>query len=157
MKELLSLIFAFKFKELFFAPTDNGLIKFFRYAFVGGIAFVVDFVTYTLVCQAGTTWQITALATTAGFVTGIITNFILSKKFVFQEKSNAKSGYGEFIGYVLIGIVGFGLNMLLMYLATEMLSMNRYAAKIVVAIIVLVYNYLARKIILYTPKGKTEG
>jgi putative flippase GtrA len=157
MKELLSLIFALKFKELFFDPTENGLIKFFRYAFVGGIAFVVDTVTYILVCQAGKSNTVTALGVAAGFVTGIITNFILSKKFVFQEKSTVASPAGEALGYVLIGLGGLGLSELLVLLATGKLSMDRYVSKIVVAVIVLVYNYFARKIILYTPRGKTEG
>ena len=30
MKELLTLLFHFRLKELFLAPTENGLIKFFR-------------------------------------------------------------------------------------------------------------------------------
>lgn len=158
MKELFTLIFSFRFKELFFEKTENELIKFFRYAFVGGIAFVVDYLFFTLVCQAGESQLVTVLATIAGFAAGIITNFYLSKKFVFQEKSNAKSSYGEFIGYTVIGIVGCILNILLMLLATGALSVNRYIAKIIVALIVLVYNYAARKIILYTPsKNKKRG
>ena len=43
MKELFQLALKLDFKNsIFFKPTENGLIKFFRYAFVGGIAFVVD-------------------------------------------------------------------------------------------------------------------
>ncbi len=156
MKELLDLIFKFKFRELFFDKTDNGLIKFFRYAFVGGIAFVVDFLAFTLVCQAGTSKLVTVLATVAGFIAGLITNFVLSKKFVFQEKSNTESPFGEFIAYAVIGVIGCGLNVLLMLLATEALSLNRYASKIIVAVIVLVYNYAARKIFLYTPSKKKD-
>lgn len=154
MKELLGLLFSFKFRELFFEKTENGLIKFFRYAFVGGIAFVVDYLTFTAVCQFGESQLVTALATVAGFITGIITNFILSKKFVFQEESTAKSAYGEFVGYAVIGIIGCVLNILLMMFATGVLSVNRYIAKIIVAVIVLFYNYISRKIILYTPSEK---
>lgn len=156
MKELLSLIFSFKFKELFFEKTDNGLIKFFRYAFVGGIAFVIDYAAFALVCQLGDTKLINVLATVAGFVAGIITNFILSKKFVFQEKSNTETAYGEFLGYTVIGIIGCILNILLLLLGTEMLSVNRYIAKVIAALIVLVYNYVARKVILYTPSKKKD-
>ena len=32
-----------QFKKLFVGDTDNTLIQFFRYLFVGGLAFVVDF------------------------------------------------------------------------------------------------------------------
>lgn len=152
MKELFRLIFALDFKGLFIEKTDNGMIKFFRYVFVGGIAFVIDYIFFTLVCLIGDSRLITVLATTAGFIAGLIANFILSKKFVFQESANTKNTRNEFIGYTVIGIIGWFLNVLLMLLATELLFMNRYIAKVVVAAIVLVYNYLARKIFLYTPK-----
>ncbi len=148
MKELLTLLFTFRWKELFFTPTDNGLIKFFRYAFVGGIAFVVDycgFAVTSLILGDGT-FSVVA-ATTVGFIAGLITNFILSKKFVFTENANVGAA-GEFMVYTVIGIGGYIFNILLMLLFVKF--MNKYIAKIVVALIVLVYNYLARKIILYS-------
>ena len=40
MKELLTLLFHARLKELFLAPTENGFIKFLRYCFVGGIVLV---------------------------------------------------------------------------------------------------------------------
>ena len=42
MKELFSLIFKLDFKELFLNKTENIIIQFFRYCFVGGIATVVE-------------------------------------------------------------------------------------------------------------------
>lgn len=152
MKEIFKLLAARDFKGLFLEKTDNGMIGFFRYLFVGGIAFIVDYLFFTLVCLIGEGYLITGLATVAGFFAGLITNFILSKKFVFQEKANTKNERGEFLAYAVIGVIGLGLNLLLMYVATELLSANRYISKAVVAMIVLVYNYLARKIALYTPK-----
>ncbi len=152
MKELLGLIFKFDFKGLFIEKTDNGLIKFFRYCFVGGIAFVVDYAVFSIVCLLlGEGEVVTAVATIAGFICGLIVNFLISKKFVFTEDANNVSKKGEFIWYTIIGIVGAGLNVLLMLLFTEwIMSMNRYIAKIIVALIVLVYNYVARKLILYS-------
>ncbi len=148
MKELLTLFFTLRWKELFFTPTSNGLIKFFRYAFVGGIAFVVDYCGFALVSMAlgDGTFSVVA-ATTTGFIVGLITNFILSKKFVFTENANVGSA-GEFMVYTVIGIGGYILNILLMLLFVKFI--NKYIAKIVVALIVLVYNYFARKIILYS-------
>ncbi len=155
MKEFFQLLFKFDLKALFFAPTDNGFIKFFRYCFVGGIAFVVDYGAFALTCLLlGEGNVITAVATTIGFICGLIVNFLLSKKFVFTEDANCNSASGEFLWYTIIGVVGWGLNVLLMLVATDwVLSINRYAAKIIVALIVLVYNYVARKIILYSDKN----
>ena len=151
MKELFNLLFHFKFKALFFEPTENGMIKFFRYCFVGGIAFVVDYAVAALTfILMGENTLSTVVGTTLGFIFGLIVNFALSKKFVFTEDAKSVSKRGEFLSYAIIGIVGLGLNILLMMLATEwLLEMNQFVAKIVVALIVLVYNFLARKILLY--------
>lgn len=152
MKELFQLLFGLKFRALFFEPTENGFIKFFRYCFVGGIAFVVDYGAFSVTCLLlGKSDIITAAATTAGFICGLIVNFLLSKKFVFTEDPKRGSVKGEFLGYAIIGVIGWGLNVLLMLVCTSwVFSINRYIAKIVVALIVLVYNYAARKIILYS-------
>lgn len=146
------MLFGFKLKVLFFEPTENGFIKFFRYCFVGGIAFVVDYCAFSVVCMLlGKSDFITAAATTAGFICGLAVNFILSKKIVFTENSKYNSVKGEFLGYTIIGVIGWIINVLMMLIFTSwILNINSYIAKIVVALIVLVYNYIARKAILYS-------
>lgn len=151
MKELLNLLFHFRLTELFLAPTENGLIKFFRYCFVGGVAFLVDYGVAALVFFIlGTGALSTVLGTTAGFIFGLAVNFLLSKKFVFTENAKTSSKRSEFLVYALIGLVGLGISNLLMLAATEwVFKISQFVAKIVVALIVLVYNYVARKVILY--------
>lgn len=152
MKEFFQLLFGLKFRALFFEPTENGFIKFFRYCFVGGIAFVVDYGAFSVTCLLlGKSDLITAAATTIGFICGIIVNFLLSKKFVFTENAKYSSVGSEFLGYTIIGVIGWIFNVLLMLVCTSWIfSINRYVAKIIVALIVLIYNYAARKIILYS-------
>lgn len=149
MKELIDLILTFDLKKIFAEPAENGLVKFFRYAFVGGIAFVVDYAVFAIFSLLlGDIKQSIAIATTAGFIGGLITNFVLSKKLVFTE--NARVGTTlEFVAYGIIGIIGCVINIVLMYGFTGGLNINKYIAKLVVSLIVLVYNYFARKIILY--------
>lgn len=149
MGELMGLIFKLDFKGLFITPTENGLIKFFRYAFVGGIAFVVDYLFFALMSIIlGDSRLSLNIAVVMGFVGGIITNFVLSKKLVFTENANVGNKM-EFIAYTIIGIIGCLINMLLMNIAVGIMLINKYIAKVIVALIVLVYNYLARKILLY--------
>lgn len=152
MKELISLILKLDFKALFVDKTDNGMIGFFRYCFVGGIAFLVDYAAFAIVCfLAGSHGIVTALATVAGFVCGLTVNYLLSKKFVFVKEAKCKSATGEFIAYAIIGIVGCGLDVLIMMFFTDWcFDFNRYIVKIFAALIVLVYNYTARKFILYS-------
>ena len=90
MKELLTLLFHFRLKELFLAPTENGLIKFFRYCFVGGVAFLVDYAVAALVFLAlGTGALSTVTGTTAGFIFGLAVNF---------HRNNDGAGI-DFVGY----------------------------------------------------------
>lgn len=149
MKELLELCFKFKFRELFYSPTENEFIKFFRYCFIGGIAFVVDYGVFAAVSfpLPDTSLSI-AFATVMGFIFGLITNFALSKLVVFTQKANTNSTAAEFLAYAVIGVVGCGLTVILMLIAVKFI--NKYIAKAVVQIIVLFYNYITRKILLYS-------
>ena len=152
MKEFFELLFKFDLNSIFFKPTENGFLKFFRYAFVGGIAFVIDYLFFVifniLFLNITDSKELSvAVGTTAGFIAGLIVNFILSKKFVFTEKANVGSK-GEFMAYFVIGLIGYFINMGLMQLF--IIKINEYISKVIVAIIVLVYNYTARKYILYT-------
>ena len=151
MKEFFRLLFKFDLKALFLSPTENGFLKFFRYCFVGGIAFVVDYGAFALTFWIlGDNALSKIAATTAGFLLGIVTNFLLSKKFVFTEDARTGGKKSEFFWYTVIGVIGLGLNYLLLFLLTGwVVSINPYIAKLIVALIVLMYNYFARKIFLY--------
>ena len=83
MKELLQLIAKFDIKNLFKTPTDNTFIQFFRYLFVGGIAFLVDAGSLFLLELAGLHYLVAA---GIAFLIGLVYNFIMSKLLVFQEK-----------------------------------------------------------------------
>ena len=129
-------------------PSDDRMIQFFRYLFVGGIAFVADYAGFTLsTFIMGKEGIGLAGATTVGFFIGLSVNFLLSKRFVFTQNAVVKNTWLEFFWYGVIGLIGWGLNVLLMYLLEAV--MNVYVAKIIVSLIVLIYNFLARRIFLY--------
>ncbi|MCM1168234.1 MAG: GtrA family protein [Ruminococcus sp.] len=136
------------------------LIKeFFRYAVVGGISFLADFGTLTLfeeiVLGKSGDWRI-FVSTAAGFVVGLVINYVLSLIFVFRSEDNSSSGKsaGEFIVFALVGVVGLGITEGLMHLGVNVLNFHYMAVKIVTAGIVLVWNYLGRKILVFNrPKG----
>lgn len=131
------------FKKLFIEASDNTVIQFIRYIFVGGAAFVAD---------AGSLWILDLfvhymLATAAAFIIGLIVNYLLSKLLVFTDKST--NAAAEFIVYGVIGVIGLGITELLMYLLVGRAGIAVIAAKIIAAAIVLVWNFGARKVILY--------
>lgn len=154
MKELFAYIFSLNLKALFFKPSTNSYIQVFRYLFVGGVAFVVD---------GGSLWLFESLlnfhyliATAIAFIFGLITNFCLAKTFVFNAEKAKFNVVTEFISYGLIGLVGLLLTMGLMFIGVDIFSLPVMITKCFAVIIVLFWNYGARKIIIYKDGEKNE-
>ena len=147
MKEFLLLLKRFDLKGIFLTPTKNGFLQFFRYLFVGGIATVVDWgVLFALTELLQLHYLVSAVF---AFVAGLGTNFLLSKLLVFSANEAKANAVLEFLGYALIGLVGLGITELMMFLLTHSLSLHYMLSKAVATAVVLVWNYLARKILLY--------
>ena len=133
---------------------NNALVKqFFRYIFTGGLAFVVDFGLFAL-CL-GVFGLHYLIANLIGLIAGLIINYIISVKWVFAD---CKRNFGdarkiEFSIFSVIGVLGVGFNQLLMLLLVGYGNFNEMLSKIVAAGIVLMYNFLARKYILFHKRG----
>ncbi len=149
MKELLKYIFKLDINALFLKSTENTIIKFFRYIFVGGLAFIVDSSILFVLEYNGLHYL---LATAIAFTIGLFVNFILAKKLVFTEKATVNKFQGEFFIYGLVGLIGLLITEGLMYLLTGLQGVYFMISKVIVAIIVLIWNFMARKILLYRNK-----
>ncbi|MDP3066192.1 MAG: GtrA family protein, partial [Methanobacteriaceae archaeon] len=65
--------------------TDNTSIQLFRYVFVGGVAFLVDFGSLYLLTEFFGIYYLTSAA--IAFLLGLITNYILSISWVFNKRT----------------------------------------------------------------------
>lgn len=136
--------------------------EFLRYAVVGGISFLADAGTMTLAKELLFRHEEgfglgLALCVALGFVVGLIVNYLLSCLFVFRSESQRALGRGlvPFLLYAAVGIIGFLLTELGMYIGVNLIGSGgfRYAfVKCGVAGVVLIWNYVGRKIFVY--KGK---
>jgi putative flippase GtrA len=131
------------------------LLEFMRYCLVGGTAFIIDFavlyVTRTYVFFALGTMGI-LLATTCGFVSGLTFNYIFSLIFVFKDidENVKKHKIHSFVVFAIIGISGLCITELFMFTGVKLLGNNFYLfVKIITAGFVLVWNYIARKILIF--------
>ena len=148
MNKILELIRKGNLRGLLIDKTNDSLLQFCRYIFVGGAAFLADWGALFLLERAGLHYLSAACP---AFFIGLAVNYALSKKMVFTEK--LKSPAAEFSVYGIIGLVGLGLTEALMYLFTGVLGLYFMLSKPIAAAIVLFWNFAARKAILYRKKN----
>ena len=131
---------------LFKDQTERTLVQMFRYTFVGGAAFLVDFGSLFVFTDFFGVYYLISAA--IAFILGLITNYALSISWVFNKRTfgNKKLEFGVF---ALIGIVGLGLNEILIWFLTEDLQLYYLISKIIAAILILFWNFFARKFTLF--------
>lgn len=147
MGEFWELLKRFDLKGMFVIPTKSGFLQFFRYIFVGGIATVVDWGILFLLTDFIHIYHL--VSAVVAFSAGLITNFILSQLLVFKANEAKVNAAMEFIGYALIGLIGLGITELIMLLFTNHWNLHYMLSKIFATVVVLAWNYIARKKILY--------
>ena len=132
--------------KLFRDPTDNILIQLFRYVFVGGTAFAVDFFfLYFFSDICGIYYLISAIFS---FIISVLVNYVMSTEWVFNQ-GNIENKVVEFNLFLLISTIGLVFTEILLYLFTDVIGMYYLISKIISAIIVLFWNFLARRVMFY--------
>lgn len=135
------------FSNLFKEKTDNTFIQFFRYCFVGGLAFLVDYGSlYLLSDKFGLHYLLSA---SIAFIAGLVVNYLISTYWVFSE-SKFQDKRKEFAIFAIIGLIGLGLTEGLMWLFTDLAGLHYMLSKLITAALVLLWNFIARKLILFT-------
>ncbi len=136
-------------------PRNSWIAQFIRYLFTGGLAFVADFGLFAL-CLYVFEWHY-LLANLVGLVAGLILNYALSVAWVFADckRTLEKKKFAEFAIFTLIGLAGVGINQLLMFIMIGQLEWLEMPSKMIAAIVVLIWNFGARKLVLF--RVKKEG
>jgi len=120
--------------------------QFGRYVAVGGLAFLIDFGSLYLLTEfAGFHYLI---STAVAFMLGLVTNYCLCRLWVFDRRT-MESASLEFLIFAIIGIVGLGLNEVVMWVVGEVIHLHYLIGKVISASIVLLWNFGARKLILF--------
>ena len=134
------------------------LIQIFKFIIVGGISFIIDFVIYTVMCNILQIHYIIAGIT--GFIISVVANYILSMRFVFESKEDMRKDK-EFVIFVVLSLIGMLINSVILYICIDLIYRYWYwlkemisvkimnvIAKIIATGIVMVYNFITRKIFL---------
>lgn len=148
----------------------NLIKELLRYCVAGGTAFVFDLAVKTLFYSVilpsdmgrfsifgfENEWRV-ILSTAAGFIVGLIINYIVSVLFVFTSQSQKQKGKGikAFLIYLAVSLVGLAVNIGVTQLGCNLFSVERSDTLMfmfiscVAAGVALIWNYIGRKIFVY--------
>ena len=133
--------------SIFKGKTNIMMIQLFRYLWVGGVAFIVDYGCLFLLTEyAHISYLISAAV---AFLCGLIVNYLLSVAWVFSN-SRLDNKMAEFVVFAVIGLVGLLLNEGIMYLCCEVLNVHYMISKLCSTGIVFFWNFFGRKLILFS-------
>ncbi len=121
------------------------IMQLMRFAIVGGSAFLIDYGVMIFLTEL---FRMDYLISSGiSFTVSVIYNYILSVKWVFDvgESENKRK---EFVLFLFMSIIGLGLNQLLMWMLVEKIKIYYMIAKIMVTVLVMVYNFITRKLFL---------
>ncbi|MBZ5725615.1 MAG: GtrA family protein [Acidobacteriia bacterium] len=136
-------------RAVWLGSTGSVLHQFARYLVVGGLAFAADFGSLYLLTEfAGLHYLVSAAA---AFLLGLATNYALSRIWVFDRRTMENSAM-EFLVFAAIGVVGLGFNEGIIWFVREKIHFHYLVAKLVSAAIVLVWNFGARRWLLFSER-----
>lgn len=134
-------------KKLFKNELFNQIMKF---GVVGGIAFIIDYICLIISKEI---FELSVLLSAAiAFIISVIFNYILSIKWVFNVNKEIDQKK-NFIIFIVLSIIGLILTEIIMWFGTDIIKISYLIVKIFATAIVMVFNFITRKIFLERNRG----
>lgn len=121
------------------------IAQFMKFGIVGVIAFLIDYGLMVALTEfSGVPYLI---SNTISFTVSVVFNYVASMRYVFERRDDM-SRRREFIIFVVLSIIGLILNDLFMWLFVSVWFIDYRIAKIIVTVLVAIWNFVTRKIFL---------
>ncbi len=121
------------------------ILQMVKFGAVGFLCFLIDYGIMLLLTElAGVNYLISC---SISFSVSVIVNYLLSMHFVFAAKANMKKRT-QFVIFVILSVIGLGLNQLFMWLFVDLVHIPYQIAKLAVTAIVMLFNFVTRKVFL---------
>lgn len=115
-----------------------------KFGVVGIIATVIDFVVLTILTERFGVHYLTSAA--IGFIVATLFNYVASMRYVFKSRFGRHEKRKELIIFILLSVVGLGLNQFFMWLFVEYFSIFYLFSKVLATTLVMAWNFVSRKI-----------
>lgn len=120
-------------------------IQLVKFGGVGVLCFFIDYAVLHLLVEFANVNYLAASA--IAFSVSVVVNYILSILFVF-DVDKSKDSKKNFALFIIFSIIGLGLTELLMWVGVDVCRINYHFAKIGSTAIVMVFNFITRKMFL---------
>lgn len=130
--------------------------QFFRFCVTGTINTVVDFIVYLGLTRSFAYWENhLVLATGISFVVASTNSYVMNKYWTFKDK------FGKHViqypKFITVALIGLSINVGLFYVFVHLVHINDIASKVLVAGVVLFWNYLANKLWTFSIKNSEQN
>ncbi len=115
-----------------------------NFAFVGVLATVIDYLVFALLFNGLKIHYL--VATILAFIISTVFNYWASMRFVFTSRYQDNQKMQEFLTFVGLSILGLMLTTILMKITVDLLMIHPNIAKILVTGLVMVFNFITRKV-----------
>ena len=119
--------------------------QFLKFGVVGTIAFFIDYGVLMLLSVGFGVDPVFAAA--ISFTVSLIFNYLASMRFVFTHRDDL-SKRREFVIFVILSVIGLGINELVMVIGTNALGTSPFSitvTKVAATAILMVWNFFSRK------------
>jgi len=121
------------------------LLKFIKFCVVGFSGMGIDFgTTWLLKEKAGVNKYI---ANSTGFILAASSNYIWNRLWTFQSESNQI--VIEYLSFIIISVIGLGINNLVVFLFSDKLKFNFYFSKLIAVGVVTIWNFIMNYLITF--------
>jgi len=128
-------------KKLLLFLKQQDLKQFLKFCVVGTVGTAIDFSLLYLLVEFAHVWYL--LAATISFIVAVINNYIFNKFWTFKDRD--KDFLRQFGRFLVVSIIGLGLNVLILYVLVEFAGMWYILAKVLATGVVLIWNFFANK------------
>lgn len=130
------------------AKTSRHMKSIILYCIFGAITTAVNILTYTVCYQYFLIRNV--YSNVIAWILAVMFAFISNKLWVFESKSCESSAFlSELSSFFLCRVATGLLDLLIMYICVDQLSLNAFIMKILANTIVIVLNYVASKMLIF--------
>ena len=120
------------------------LAQIIKFGLVGFLCFFIDYGIMVFLTEVAGVHYL--FSSGISFTVSVVVNYVLSLTYVFETEKGNK--IKEFIIFVVLSVIGLGINQVLMWFCVDILGIFYMTSKIGATAVVMVYNFVSRKVVM---------